>query len=132
MKSTARLLFAAALLAAPAFALAATDATAAKPASADLAALKIVPVADAIKAAVAANPGPVAKVTLEAKAGAAVYAVEIPGANNAVTTVQVDAISGRVTGSSTEFGAKKSGEAGAKGGEAGTKGKPRGKEDDDD
>ncbi len=78
----------------------------AKLAAADLATLKLAPIADVIKAAVAATPGKVAKVTLEPKEGAAVYAVEIPGSDKSVTVVLVDAVSGKVTGSSVEYGAK--------------------------
>ncbi len=74
---------------------------------ADLAALKTVPLADAVKAAVASASGKVGKVTLTAKPGGATYSVEVAGNDNSVTTVEVDAVSGKVTGSSTEFGPRR-------------------------
>jgi uncharacterized membrane protein YkoI len=139
MKKLIHLLLATTLLAASsAVVLAAMDAPAsaqpaATPEPADLAKLKIVPVGDAIKAAVAATPGKVAKVTLEAKAGVAVYAVEIPATDNSTTTVLVDGASGKVTGSSVEFGAKKPAAPAANGTPApGGKRQPRGEEEDDD
>ncbi len=99
----------------------------------DLGAVKVIPIADAIKAAVQATPGKVTKVTLAAPDGKAVYQVEIPGADGSVTTVQVDAAGGQVTGNSVVYPAKKGSEPPAKAGTPPPGGrKARGEKDDDD
>jgi uncharacterized membrane protein YkoI len=74
---------------------------------ADLATLNTISVADAAKAALAAAPGKVGRITLTAKPSGATYAVEVAGADGSVTTVELDAVSGKVAGSSTEFGARR-------------------------
>lgn len=137
MKTALRLLFTVSVLVSLSLLIRAEDAPvpaksadAAKPAAADLATLKLAPIADVIKAAVAATPGKVAKVTLEPKDGAAVYAVEIPGSDNSVTVVLVDAVSGKVTGSSVEYGAKPPSAPAEKGVAPGRR--PRREEGDDD
>lgn len=105
---------------------------------ADLATLKTVSVADAVKAALASAQGKVGQVTLTAKPGGATYAVEVAGADNSVTTVEVDAVSGKVTGSSTEFGARRPAAQRGMGGMAPSRPaangqrRPRASEEDDD
>ena len=99
----------------------------------DLNGVKVIPVADAIKAAVQSTPGKATKVTLTAPNGNAVYAVEIPGSDGSVATVLVDAVGGQVAGSSVVFPTKNAaaGAANATPPAAGSR-KARGEKDDDD
>ena len=62
----------------------------------ELPALAKISAEDAIKAALAAAPGKVLKVELEAEDGGLVYSVEIVGADKVVTEVEIDAGNGKV------------------------------------
>jgi uncharacterized membrane protein YkoI len=67
-----------------------------KPGPAALAALAKIPLATALKAALAAVPGSVIKAELEVEDGNLQYSFEIVGADKKVTEVEIDAGNGKV------------------------------------